>query len=80
MFDKICLIYEGHMIYFGPADQALGYFVDMGFQPKPRQTVADFLVSVTNPSVFSIGSSILTFLIVPSLPRIVEPHVPPGLD
>ncbi|KAF8623914.1 hypothetical protein AX15_006135 [Amanita polypyramis BW_CC] len=29
-FDKVCVIYEGQMAYFGPADQARQYFIDMG--------------------------------------------------
>ena len=49
VFDKVCLIYEGRMIYFGPADQARQYFVDMGYAPVNRQTTADFLVAVTDP-------------------------------
>ncbi|KAG6822795.1 hypothetical protein H0H93_004829, partial [Arthromyces matolae] len=29
-FDKVCVIYEGKMAYFGPAAQARQYFIDMG--------------------------------------------------
>ena len=36
------------MSYFGPADQARQYFIDMGYQPANRQTTADFLVGVTH--------------------------------
>ncbi|KAI0074336.1 pleiotropic drug resistance ABC transporter [Panus rudis PR-1116 ss-1] len=49
-FDKVCLIYEGRMIYYGPADRARQYFIDMGYQPANRQTTADFLVAVTDPN------------------------------
>ncbi|KAF8069062.1 pleiotropic drug resistance ABC transporter [Lyophyllum atratum] len=49
-FDKVCLIYEGKMAYFGPAGQARQYFIDMGYEPANRQTTADFLVSVTDPN------------------------------
>ncbi|KAF8625158.1 hypothetical protein AX15_005532 [Amanita polypyramis BW_CC] len=38
------------MAYFGPADQARQYFIDMGYQPANRQTTADFLVAVTDPN------------------------------
>jgi ATP-binding cassette subfamily G (WHITE) protein 2 (SNQ2) len=48
-FDKVCVIYEGKMAYYGPADQARQYFIDMGYQPANRQTTADFLVAVTDP-------------------------------
>lgn len=37
------------MAYFGPADKARQYFIDMGYQPANRQTTADFLVTVTDP-------------------------------
>lgn len=49
MFDKVCLIYDGKMAYFGQADQARQYFIDMGYEPADRQTTADFLVAVTDP-------------------------------
>ncbi|KAF9225036.1 hypothetical protein BS17DRAFT_731853 [Gyrodon lividus] len=49
-FDKVCLIYEGRMVYFGPAISARQYFVDMGYAPANRQTTSDFLVAVTDPN------------------------------
>ncbi|KAF8156049.1 pleiotropic drug resistance ABC transporter [Crassisporium funariophilum] len=49
-FDKVCVIYEGRMAYFGPADKAKQYFLDMGYEPANRQTTADFLVAVTDPA------------------------------
>ncbi len=30
-FDKVCVIYEGKMAYFGPGDRARQYFIDMGY-------------------------------------------------
>ncbi|KDQ56615.1 hypothetical protein JAAARDRAFT_131673 [Jaapia argillacea MUCL 33604] len=50
LFDKVCVIYEGKMAYFGPADKAREYFVEMGYEPAYRQTTADFLVAVTDPN------------------------------
>lgn len=50
MFDKVCLIYEGRMVYFGHANEARQYFIDMGYEPANRQTTSDFLVSVTDPN------------------------------
>jgi len=29
-FNKVCVIYEGRMVYFGPAKEARQYFIDMG--------------------------------------------------
>ena len=49
-FDKVCVIYEGRMVYFGPASLAREYFIDMGYKPANRQTTPDFLVAVTDPN------------------------------
>jgi ABC-type multidrug transport system ATPase subunit len=45
LFDKVCVVYEGKMAYFGPANQAREYFIEMGYEPANRQTTADFLVA-----------------------------------
>jgi ATP-binding cassette subfamily G (WHITE) protein 2 (SNQ2) len=45
LFDKVCVISEGKMAYFGPAKEARQYFIDMGYEPQDRQTTADFLVA-----------------------------------
>ena len=50
LFDKVCVLYDGKMAYFGPADQARQYFIDMGYEPANRQTTADFLVAITDPN------------------------------
>lgn len=50
LFDKVCLIYEGHMIYYGRMESAVQFFIDMGYEPQNRQTSADFLVAVTDPN------------------------------
>ncbi|KAF8557465.1 pleiotropic drug resistance ABC transporter [Imleria badia] len=49
LFDKVCLIYEGRMAYYGPAEGAKRYFTDMGYEPQDRQTTPDFLVATTDP-------------------------------
>ncbi|OJT05939.1 Brefeldin A resistance protein [Trametes pubescens] len=49
-FDKVCVIYEGRQAFYGPADKARQYFIDMGYEPANRQTTADFLVAVTDPN------------------------------
>jgi ATP-binding cassette, subfamily G (WHITE), member 2, SNQ2 len=56
-FDKVCVIYEGRMAYFGRADQARQYFIDLGYEPAHRQTTADFIVS--GRSLFFAHISIL---------------------
>ncbi|KAJ7113209.1 ABC-2 type transporter-domain-containing protein [Mycena epipterygia] len=51
LFDKVCVISEGRMVYFGPADQARDYFLSLGYVPQAeRQTTPDFIVSVTDPA------------------------------
>ncbi|KAG0297672.1 hypothetical protein BGZ96_005336 [Linnemannia gamsii] len=49
LFDKVLLLYEGRCIYFGPAELARQYFVELGFDCPARQTTADFLTAITDP-------------------------------
>ncbi|CEP24187.1 CDR2 [Cyberlindnera jadinii] len=49
LFDKVSVLYDGHQIYFGRADEARRYFINMGWDCPQRQTTADFLTSVTSP-------------------------------
>ncbi|TIA85326.1 hypothetical protein E3P99_04025 [Wallemia hederae] len=48
LFDKVCLIDEGRCIYFGPANEAVAHFENLGFYKPPRQTSADFLTGITD--------------------------------
>lgn len=50
LVDDVCVIHSGQMIYFGPAQKAKAYFLEMGYEPvDSRQTTPDFLIAVTNP-------------------------------
>ncbi|KAL4814376.1 ABC-2 type transporter-domain-containing protein [Aspergillus spinulosporus] len=49
VFDKVTVLYEGRMIFFGPTGAAKGYFERMGWVCPARQTTGDFLTSITNP-------------------------------
>ncbi|KAK7397865.1 Multidrug resistance protein [Neonectria punicea] len=49
LFDKAAVLYEGHQIFFGRADAAKQYFVNLGFECPARQTTPDFLTSMTAP-------------------------------
>ena len=49
LVDKVLLIHEGKCLYFGLAENAKQYFINLGFECKPRWTTADFLTSVTDP-------------------------------
>jgi ABC-type multidrug transport system ATPase subunit/ABC-type multidrug transport system permease subunit len=46
--DKVLLIDAGKCLYFGPANRAKQYFVDLGFQCPDRWTTPDFLTSVSD--------------------------------
>ncbi|KAF9880246.1 ABC-2 type transporter [Colletotrichum karsti] len=46
--DKVLLIDQGKCLYYGPAEAAKKYFVDLGFKCPDRWTTADFLTSVTD--------------------------------
>lgn len=50
LMDKVLLIDEGQMIYQGPANEAKGYFIDLGFDCPERETTADFLTGITDPA------------------------------
>ncbi|EAU31010.1 ABC transporter CDR4 [Aspergillus terreus NIH2624] len=50
LFDKATVLYEGRQIFFGRADEARQYFIDLGFECPERQTTPDFLTSMTSPS------------------------------
>lgn len=49
LFDKAVVLYEGRQIFFGRADEARQYFVDLGFECPARATTPDFLTSMTSP-------------------------------
>ncbi|RLN14918.1 hypothetical protein BBJ28_00016098 [Nothophytophthora sp. Chile5] len=46
LFDDAIILNEGHVMYNGPRDQALGYFESLGFKCPPRRDVADFLMDL----------------------------------
>ncbi|GAV54007.1 hypothetical protein ZYGR_0AK05090 [Zygosaccharomyces rouxii] len=50
LFDKVCVLYDGYQIYFGPVKDAKRYFEQMGYRCPSRQTTADFLTSITSPT------------------------------
>ncbi|KAG1861109.1 ABC-2 type transporter-domain-containing protein [Suillus subalutaceus] len=67
LFDKVCVVSEGRMVYFGPAKEARQYFMDMGYEPYHRQTTSDFLVSVTDPNARNFRADVEA-----SIPRTAE--------
>jgi ABC-type multidrug transport system ATPase subunit/ABC-type multidrug transport system permease subunit len=49
-FDRVLVLYKGEMIFFGAVEDARGYFVNLGFHARERQTTPEFLTAVTSPS------------------------------
>ncbi|CDS09454.1 hypothetical protein LRAMOSA10814 [Lichtheimia ramosa] len=49
LFDKVLLLDEGHLIFFGYAEEAKAYFEDLGFYCPPRKSTPDFLTGLCNP-------------------------------
>jgi len=50
LMDKVMVIDQGRCIYVGPATDAKQYFIDLGFHCAERQTTADFLTAITDPT------------------------------
>lgn len=51
LFDSLVLLYQGRIIYHGPANQALNWFGSFGLKQHERSSVPDFLLEVaTNES------------------------------
>lgn len=46
--DKVLLIDQGRMIFQGPSHLAKTYFESLGYECQERQTISDFLTSVTS--------------------------------
>jgi ATP-binding cassette subfamily G (WHITE) protein 2 (SNQ2) len=50
LYDKVTVLYNGRQVYFGLAEDAKAYFVNMGWYCPARQTTPEFLTSVTDPN------------------------------
>ncbi|WFD34808.1 hypothetical protein MCUN1_001652 [Malassezia cuniculi] len=48
LFDKVMVLNQGRLVYFGPLAYATAYFKSIGYLPQDRQTTADFLVACTD--------------------------------
>ncbi len=49
-FDKVCVLYSGRQVFWGPITRAREYFEEMGFECLHRQCTAEFLTAVTDPN------------------------------
>lgn len=70
-FDKVLVLNDGHVVYYGPATEARKYMVSLGYQDLPRQTTADYLTGCTdlNERRFAEGKDAKS---VPSSPEGME--------
>ncbi|XP_046841579.1 broad substrate specificity ATP-binding cassette transporter ABCG2-like isoform X2 [Xenia sp. Carnegie-2017] len=48
LFDYVCLLGDGHMIYNGPAHNALQHFEEIGYECEPHNNPPDFFLDVIN--------------------------------
>ena len=51
LFDKVTLLHQGRQIFFGTIGEAKDYFISLGFVLVKRQSISEFLVAVTDPSI-----------------------------
>lgn len=51
LFDTVCLLHEGHLIYFGPISEAEAYANSLGFQRPPYRSLPDFLSSLADSNM-----------------------------
>ena len=47
LFDKVLVLNDGRVAYYGPATSAKAYFESLGFYCSPRISVSDFLASMS---------------------------------
>ncbi|KAJ7651525.1 pleiotropic drug resistance ABC transporter [Mycena polygramma] len=71
LFDKVMVLSEGRTVFYGPPNEARRYFEDLGYQPLPRQSTADYLTGCTDPNErqFAPGRSARD---TPSTPEALE--------
>eukprot|EP01083_Nonionella_stella_P278421 946809_1 len=46
MFDKVCLMANGHIVYLGPRDKAVEYFADLGYRCPQFVNPSDYFLSI----------------------------------
>jgi len=47
-FDKVMVMNDGYVVYYGPAKEARQYMISIGYKDLPRQTSADYLSGCTD--------------------------------
>ncbi|KAG0690851.1 ATP-binding cassette transporter snq2 [Pichia californica] len=66
LFDNVTILYLGRQIYFGPCEEAVQYFQNLGFLKHPRQTSSEFLTVVTDPLAREIDPSFKNKMAIPN--------------
>lgn len=57
LFDDIILLAEGHIVYQGPRENVLDFFLSCGFKCPERKGTADFLQEVNIHNGMTLTSS-----------------------
>ena len=60
LFDYVTVLYLGRQVYFGPINEAVGYFERMGYLKAPRETSSEFLTSVTDPLARTLKPGVIS--------------------
>ncbi|KAM9476979.1 broad substrate specificity ATP-binding cassette transporter ABCG2-like [Clarias gariepinus] len=61
LFDNLTLLMRGKQVYHGPADDALGYFAEIGYICEAHNNPADFFLDVINgDSIAATKARLLT--------------------
>ncbi|KYQ91324.1 ABC transporter G family protein [Tieghemostelium lacteum] len=56
LFDFLMIMNEGEMVYFGPMNDAIGYFEDLGFKLPTHHNPAEFFQEIVNePELYYPG-------------------------
>ena len=58
LMDKVMLIGQGRMLYQGPASSAEKYFNELGYHRLPRQTMSDFLTTISSGNLEGMPSAL----------------------
>lgn len=54
-FDKVMVLNESRVVYYGPASEARQYMISLGYRDLPRQTTADYLSGCTDENERRFG-------------------------
>lgn len=50
-FDTVMVLEQGHVIYYGPREEAEKWFLSLGFRRPAQRSVPDFIATVANPEM-----------------------------